>query len=176
MQCRSEFDPVHKILLLRSEGRITDDLLAELYQAIRKYSIATDASAGIWDFSPATQFAIAAEFVCQLARQEPAMPNATRRPRIIAVMGTHGCGMARMFQILGEPTRPLLLVARSLDEAFGSTRRSISALRTFGLPRICQQIVILGQRNRSLTSCACSCHVARKRRQTISSVSDAVPI
>jgi hypothetical protein len=34
---RFEFDPTNKILLLRVEGRLTEELVTEVYQAIRVY-------------------------------------------------------------------------------------------------------------------------------------------
>ncbi len=120
MAYRSEFDPVNKILLLRYEGRLTDESLAEFYRAIRKYSTATDAGAGILDLSLVTEFAVSTEFIRQLANQEPAMADATRRPRIIVASGAVGFGLSRMFQMLGEPTRPLLNVVRTLDEALAA--------------------------------------------------------
>ena len=117
---RFEFDPVNKILLLRSEGRLTDESLAEVYQAIRRYSTATDAGMGIWDSSSVTEFAVSTEFIRQLAKQDPAMPDATRRPSIIVAPDAVGFGLSRMFQFLGEPTRPLLNVVRTLDEALAA--------------------------------------------------------
>jgi hypothetical protein len=116
---RFEFDPTNQILLARAEGRLTDELLAEFYGAVRKYSIATDARAGIWDLSPVYDLAISSGFVRSLADQEPAMPDATR-PRIIVAPTTIGFGLARMFQILGESTRPLLTVVRTMDEALAA--------------------------------------------------------
>ena len=116
---RFEFDPVNKILLARSEGRLTDELLAELYGAIRKYSTATDARAGILDLSSVNDLAVSSGFVRSLADQEPAMPDTTK-PRIIVVPTTIGFGLARMFQILGESTRPLLTVVRTMDEALAA--------------------------------------------------------
>lgn len=47
------------------------------------------------------------------------MPDATR-PRIIVAPTTIGFGLARMFQILGESTRPLLTVVRTVDEALAA--------------------------------------------------------
>ncbi len=117
MEHRFEFDPVNKILLARPEGRLTDESLAEIYDAIRKHSTATDARAGIFDLSSVTEFAVTAEFVRHLASQEPAMPDATIRPRIIAVLSPSGFGLARMFQALGAATRPLLEVVHTMDEA-----------------------------------------------------------
>jgi len=120
MACRFKFDSVNKILLFRSEGRLTDESLAESYRAIRKYSTATDARMGIWDLSSVTEFAISTEFIRQLANQEPAMPDATRRPRIIVAPGTVGFGLSRMFQLVGESTRPLLNVVRTMGEALAA--------------------------------------------------------
>jgi hypothetical protein len=120
MAYRFEFDPVNKVLLFRFEGRLTDESLAESYRAVRKYSTATDASAGIWDLSSVTEFAVSTEFIRQLANQEPAMADASRRPGVIVASGTVGFGLSRMFQLLGEPTRPLLNVVRTLDEALAA--------------------------------------------------------
>src|SRR5580700_9643783 len=107
MGFRFEFDPGNKILLARFEGRLTDESVEESYRAIRRYSTATDASAGIWDYSSVTEFAMSSALIRQLADEEPAMPNATTRPRIIVVPATAGFGLARMFQIMGEQKRPL---------------------------------------------------------------------
>jgi len=117
MGSRFQFDPVNKILLGRFEGRFTEELGAEFYGAIRKCSIATDANAGIFDFSAVTQIAVSSDFVRHLAHSEPAMPDVTRRPSFFVAPMSAGFGLSRMFQILGEPTRPLLKVVHSLAEA-----------------------------------------------------------
>jgi hypothetical protein len=115
MPYRFELDSINKVLLLRFAGRITDESLAESYRAIRKYSTTTDASVGILDLSSVTEFAVSTEFIRQLANQEPAMADATRR-RFIVAPETAIFGISRMFQIMGEPTRPLLEVVHTLDE------------------------------------------------------------
>jgi hypothetical protein len=117
MALRFEFDRTNKILLIQVDGRVTDESLTELYQAGRKYSIATDASALIVDFSSVVEFAICNEIVRELARQAPAMPDATR-PRIIVAPQTHAFGLFRMFQLMGDSTRPLLTIVRTMEEAF----------------------------------------------------------
>src|SRR5215469_16827931 len=115
---RFEFDPGNKILLMRfEETRITDELLGEVYKATRQYAIATDAFAGIADYSSVTQVEISAAFVRQLALEEPAMPRASERGRIVVAKDDVAFGLARMFQMLGQPTRPLFLVVRTFDEA-----------------------------------------------------------
>ena len=120
MAFRFEFDANNKILLMLFEGRLTDESLAEFYLAARKYSTATDASVGIFDSSPVTEFAMSSAAIRRLASQEPAMPDAFRRPRFIVAPSKVGFGLARMFQILREPTRPLLSVVRTMDEALAA--------------------------------------------------------
>ncbi len=116
---RFEFDVVNKILLLRLEGRLTEELATELFKAIRMYAVATDASAGIWDMSSVTEFSLSSDFIRDLAGREPAMPN-TFRPRFIVVPKTFAFGLARMFALLGKRRNPLLHVVHTLDEALAA--------------------------------------------------------
>jgi len=117
---RFEFDGVNKILLSRFEGRFTDEAAVEFYEAAWKHATATDADAGIVDFSSVSEFAVSSELLRQLARRKSALPNANRRPRVIVAPQTHAFGLFRMFQIVGEDTRPLLQVVRTMDEAFAA--------------------------------------------------------
>jgi hypothetical protein len=113
-----EFDPTNKILLGRFSGLLTDHSLAEYYSAIRKYSRATDARAGIFDLSHVTEVAISTEDARNLANQEPAMQDSSRRPSILVTPTLLGQGLARIFQITGAQKRPLLQIAKNVDEAF----------------------------------------------------------
>jgi hypothetical protein len=114
------FDPANKILLLRIEERLTDTLARALYWEVRKQSIATDASAGIYDLSAVTEFAVSPEFIRDLVSRDPAMPNATRRPRCLVAPATLGIAMSRLCEIAVELTNPLLKIVLSLDEAFAA--------------------------------------------------------
>lgn len=115
-----EFDPTNKILLGRFGGRLTDQSLAQFYSAVRKYSRATDARAGIFDLSHVTEFAISTDNARNLAHQEPAMPDTSRRPSILVASTLRGQGLARIFQITGASRRPLLQIAKTMDEALAS--------------------------------------------------------
>ena len=116
MAFRFEFDAEHKILAMRFEGQLTDESLAEVYRAIRKYMAATDPSSCIWDFSPVTEFAVSSGFIRYIASLEPASPDPTRR-RFIVVQHSLAFGLARMFQIVNERRNPLLRVVYTVDEA-----------------------------------------------------------
>jgi len=118
MALRFEFDQANKILLLHLEGQLHDESVAESYRSIRKYWTTTGACMGIVDFSPVTEFGLSGDLLIQLARQEPCMPDGTSCPRVIVAPETHVYGLARMFQILAENTRPALSIVRTLGEAF----------------------------------------------------------
>ena len=120
MGLRFEFDRGNQVLLARVEGQLTDELLAEAMREIRRHSIATDARAGIFDFSFVTEVAVSSAFVRELAKQEPAMADAARRPRFLVAPDGVAFGLSRMFQILGESTRPLLEVVHTRDEALAA--------------------------------------------------------
>jgi hypothetical protein len=119
MEFQPEFDAGNKILVMRFTGRLTEESVEAFYRAIRKYSIETDARAGIWDFSTVTDFTGTSESIRALARQDPAMPD-SNRPRFIVAPSTFIYGLARMFQNVGDTTRPRLTVVRSMDEALAA--------------------------------------------------------
>jgi len=120
MRYQFEFDPENKILLLRFEGRLTDELVSELYWAIRKYSTLTDASAGIWDLSPVTEFAVSSEFIRDLADREPAMRDPANRRRFLVAPAMLGLAISRMFEIAVEHENPKFRIVLSLNEALAA--------------------------------------------------------
>jgi len=120
MKYQFEFDPKNRILLLRFEGRLTDDLLPELYWEVRRHAISSDASAGIFDFSAVTDFDVSPEMILHLANREPAMPDATRRPRFIVAPAMLGLGLSRLIEFTTSDRSPLLKIVLSVDEALAA--------------------------------------------------------
>jgi hypothetical protein len=120
MSFRFEFDAVNRILLLRFDGRLTEELFKELYWAVRRYSTATDASAGIWDLSNVTEFAVSPEFIRDLVNWGPAMPNADTRPRFFVAPAMVGLGISRLFEIAASDRNPLFKVVLSRNEALAT--------------------------------------------------------
>jgi hypothetical protein len=119
MAFRFEFDRANRILLAGFEGRVTEGLVAECYRATRKYSTTTDARAQILDFSYTIEFALSSDFLQALARK-PALPDGLMRPCFIVAPTAFGFGLARVFQMEGERTRPLLEVVHTIDEALAA--------------------------------------------------------
>jgi hypothetical protein len=117
MAYRFEFDRVNQILLLRVEGRFTDELLAEFYGAAQEYWAAIDPKKGIVDLSSVTELAVSTEFVKQLVNRRP-VGDATAVLRVIVAPTPLLFGLFRMFQTLSERTRPMLVVVHTLEEAY----------------------------------------------------------
>jgi hypothetical protein len=117
MSLRVEFDSANNILLIRVEGCLTDEAATELYKAIRTYSVATDARAGIWDLTPVTAFPVSTDHVRYLASLGAAMPNGNTRPRFWVVPNIAGYGLARMAGLMLDGTNPLLQVVHTMEEA-----------------------------------------------------------
>jgi hypothetical protein len=111
-----EFDPQNKILLLRVEGRLTDELATEVYWSVRKYSTATHAQAGIWDLSAVTDLAVSPEVIREVASREPAMADA-KCPRFLVAPPMTGLSLACLFEMTGSDKNPLLKVVLSRNEA-----------------------------------------------------------
>ena len=83
MAFRFEFDPVHKILLARFEGPLTNESAEQYHDALGKNWRATGARAGIWDLTGVADFAVAADFLRNLAKRKPITPGLTDHPRFI---------------------------------------------------------------------------------------------
>jgi hypothetical protein len=112
-----EFDSANRILRFRLEGTVTDKSLSECYRVIGKYAALTAPSTGILDLSAVTSFQVSPETIRRLADLPPAIPD-PKAPRVIIASTPHVFGIARMFEIQGQETRPSLHVVRTETEAF----------------------------------------------------------
>ena len=115
MRARLEFDATHELLLLRAEGQFTEQSVRSNQASVRKYATATGVQAVIFDLSGVAEFVLSTNFIKSLAKEEPSV--SASHPLVIVAPSAHGFGLSRMFQSLGEQTRPLLQVVRTMDEA-----------------------------------------------------------
>ena len=111
------YDRTNRIIRVRFEGRVTDDELMDVYRLGQKLVGQLDPQAGITDFSDITTVAFTPETIYELAAAKPIMRDPNRLVVFVAPT-PHVYGMARMFEILGEATRPNLHVVRTLEEAY----------------------------------------------------------
>ena len=112
-----EFDETNRILRCRFDGRVNDEALKEFYRLAAEYVAQTDPRAAIIDLSAVTSFEVSPETIRELAKSAPAMPDPSR-PRCIVAPSPQIFGLARMFEIEGEVTRPNLHVVHTLEEAW----------------------------------------------------------
>jgi hypothetical protein len=113
----ADFDAKNNVLRGTLEGPMTGADLLDLYAAATKYMASHPPSRGILDFSRVTEFEVSNEAIRQVAAAAPAFP--VTHMRVLVIPQTFIYGLARMFQILTEDTRPELYVVRTMDEAYG---------------------------------------------------------
>jgi hypothetical protein len=113
-----DFDPANRILRCRFSGTVTDEELKDYYQqAAAIVKAIGEPAAGIADFSAVTKFAVAKETVLGLANSAPILRE-PKAVRIIIAATPTVFGMARMFEITGESTRPNSHVVKTEQEAW----------------------------------------------------------
>jgi hypothetical protein len=98
------------------EGPITGAILLDLYARTVKYIESHPPCRGILDFSGVTDFEVSSDAIRAVAAARPIIPPGYLR--ILVIPQIYIYGLARMFQILGEKTRPELQVVRTLEEAY----------------------------------------------------------
>jgi hypothetical protein len=112
-----EFDSTNEILRCRLEGCVTDEALKEYYQVVQQFATLIAPRASILDFSAVTSLEVSRQTVLQLAESSPAVPD-PNCPRIIVASSPKIFGLARMFELEGQNTRPNLHVVRNQQEAW----------------------------------------------------------
>jgi hypothetical protein len=103
------------------DGRVTDDELRAYYRDAERCATETDPLAGILDLSGVTLFEVSPELVRELAKLPPVMLDPTR-PRVLIATSAAVFGLARMFELQGQHSRPNLHVVHSEKEALAILR------------------------------------------------------
>jgi hypothetical protein len=116
MNIALDFDKKNNILRGTLEGPMTGAILLELYAAALEYMASHLPCRAILDFSRVTDFEVSGDAIRRIAAAPPAVPSGYMRVLVVPQIFIYG--LARMFQILGEKTRPELQVVRTLDEAY----------------------------------------------------------
>jgi hypothetical protein len=117
MAYRFEFDSTNRVLRGQLEGKITDEGIKEFYRDAGKYAEATNSRASVLDMSSVTSLEISAQTIRELANLPPAIADPSQ-PRCIIAPSAKVFGMARMFELQGQDTRPNLHVVRTPKEAW----------------------------------------------------------
>lgn len=115
MGCILEFDARNDVLRVTIDGLLTDEALSDCYATVTKHFASHPPCRGIVDLSKA-KFEVSSNAIRRLASSMPAIPRGYTR--VFVTPSDLVYGMARMFQILGEKSRPDLHVVRTLEEAY----------------------------------------------------------
>jgi len=111
-----EFDGKNGVVRLTLDGILTDEILSNSYAALAKFVSSHGPCRAISDATKVTKFYVSSAAVRELARSAPAVPVGYMR--VFVAPRDELYGMARMFQILGDKTRPDLHVVRTLEDAY----------------------------------------------------------
>jgi hypothetical protein len=111
-----DFNAKNNVLRVRLEDQLTDAILLEAYATAARYVAAHAPCHGIFDASQVTKFDVSSNAVRELAQSSPVIPAGYMRVFVAPLDSIYG--MARMFQILGEFTRPDFHIVRTTDEAY----------------------------------------------------------
>jgi hypothetical protein len=117
MSYRFDFDSRHRIIRCRFEEAVNDQILKEYYGVAAKYSTLHAPCAGILDMSAVTSIAVSHRTIRELANLPPTIRDPAS-PRFIIAPSPQIFGMARMFELQGQDTRPNLHVVRSEKEVW----------------------------------------------------------
>lgn len=117
MTYRFDHDAANGILRLSYIGKISNELIREAYKATPEAVFKTNPRGMIVDLTEVTSFDVSTQTIHELANYQPTVKDPSV-PRIIVAPTPYLFGMSRMFQILGEHTRPMLQVMSSAEEAY----------------------------------------------------------
>jgi len=109
-------DELRRILYLRFEGIVTDEVLLSSFDRVRAWMHSNGPCSSITDFSGVESFQVTASAVNQLAAKRPLVPDGFLR--IVVAPQDEIFGMTRMFEMLGSKTRDSVDVVRTVAEAY----------------------------------------------------------
>jgi len=110
-----EVDAQNKLIRLIAKHEVSDQFLMEGIAALEKYGAQYDSCNCIVDYNGATDITVSTRCLKQLACTRPAVPMHCLTVHVAARDVMYG--LARMFQVLSNETRPNLRVVRNMNEA-----------------------------------------------------------
>jgi hypothetical protein len=109
-------DDFNRVLFIRFEGVLTDQVLLDRYQQVRAWMENHGSISSITDFSEVTSFDVTAQGVNLLAANSPMVPDGYLR--VVVAPQDEAYGMSRMFEMVGSLTRNRVDIVRTMEEAY----------------------------------------------------------
>jgi hypothetical protein len=128
-----EFDAINRVVCWRLQGEITEDFFFESLQLVAAILADTSPKSGIIDLSQVTSFRLSTGIIERVADSKPIFPSSL--PRVIVAPADHVYGLARMFSVLSQDTRPNTHVVRTIDEAYELLQVKEPEFKAMGLSK-----------------------------------------
>jgi hypothetical protein len=119
MAYRFELDASSRTLLVRFSESVSGLRIDQFYSEAGTQIQRIHPRAVIFDFTEVTSFDVDSAAVHGMAEAPPLITEVSC-PRLVVAPSHHIFGMSRMFQILGERSRPALKVVRSMAQALAA--------------------------------------------------------
>jgi hypothetical protein len=113
-----EYGVADKILAIRFDGWLSDEVLLAFYAAAPRHIESHDVGAGIVDFSGVSGLRVSTDAIDQIAHLPAVFVDTI--PRFVIAPSELTFGLARMFEMMSEQKSKGLLVVRSLGEAYAA--------------------------------------------------------
>jgi hypothetical protein len=117
MACHFETDETRRILRCQLEGFVSGDSLRDFIFLATRFANQYDLQTAILDLSGVSTFDISPQVIRELASLPPVIKD-RETPRFIIAPSPSLYGLARMFELLGQETRPNLHVVRTPKEVW----------------------------------------------------------
>ena len=111
-------DASKRVLFVRFEGVVTDELLLQRYQQALQWNAVHRYESAIADCTAIDSTQVSASGISRIADHAPIIPKEIQRTAVLVTPQDAVFGLARMFQMLGSPTRDMVHVVRTMAEAY----------------------------------------------------------
>jgi hypothetical protein len=111
-------DASNRVLFVRFEGVLTDELLLKRYRQALEWNSVHRYESGIADCTGVDSTKLSSGAIRRIADHPPVIPKEIRRTVVLVAPQDVTFGLARMFQVLGSPTRDTAHVVRTMGEAY----------------------------------------------------------
>jgi hypothetical protein len=111
-------DEPNRILFIRLEGLVTDDVLLNRYQQALEWNAVHRYPVCVTDCTGVDASEISAHAIGRIADHPPVVPTEIRRAVVLVTPQNVAFGLARMYEMLTSQTRDKTHVVRTLPEAY----------------------------------------------------------
>jgi len=123
-----ELDAIHRVLLFRFSGDVSEQRIGRFYSEAGAQIERIHPRAAIFDFTAVTSFDVSSASVRSLAEAPPLIPDVACQ-RVVVAPAKHIFAMSRMFHIRGGRSRPSFTVVHSMGEALAVIGRDSADFR-----------------------------------------------